>query len=229
MSRIFKPKVYQAPEPKVYQPKYPAPWAFPMAQGYANEVKSMLPRLDNLRSYGGELMRLGRGMTDVGDEQDYLTRVRNYVDTDTGPSSALWNMTQRKVMDALTPRFSGAGILTSGPGISAMREGINDLALQWEEDRRKEIAGNLGLLGGATEQLRGAKESGFTAYNAALEGLKALETLPIALRTQLIASLFSQTPASPVVAGQAAPTLYPSMLQQTMPLLGAALFARGGG
>lgn len=43
----------------------------------------------------------------------------------------LWNMTARNYMNELTPRYSGAGILTSGPGINAMTQGLGDLGTQF--------------------------------------------------------------------------------------------------
>lgn len=43
----------------------------------------------------------------------------------------LWDMTSRNYMNQLTPKYSGAGLLTSGPGIEAMNQGMGDLSTQF--------------------------------------------------------------------------------------------------
>ncbi len=142
--------------------------------------------------YGGRLMELGEGLTSTTAEEDYLNRVKAYIDANSGPKSALWNLTSERYLNALTPRFSAMGTLTSGPGRNAMLEGMENLATTFANAEAERQAANLGLLGGATNQLRTAKESGLTAYNAALEGLKALELLPISVRNELIKAMFAQ-------------------------------------
>ncbi len=183
---------------KEYAPQYPAPWAYPQAQEYTNQINALLPKLD-MSKYGPELMGYGRRAADVSKEEAYLKQVQDFVNAGSGPNNALWNLTAKRYMDELTPRFSGAGLLTSGPGISAMSQGMENLATTYADAERKRQLGELGLLGGATSQLKSAEETGQNSFQLALQGLQALEALPIEVRRQIIATLFGQTGQVPGV------------------------------
>lgn len=192
---------------KEYPAQYPAPWAYPQAQSWIDEInKNYLPKMDAMRSYGTNLMGLGERAANTGREQDYLRQVQNWVNAGQGTNNALWNLTAKRYMDQLTPRYSGAGLLTSGPGLNAMSQGMEDLAIKYGDAERARQAGEFGLLGGATQQLKGAETGGVSAYSAALEGLKALEALPIEIRRKLIETLFGQKGEVPGVG--------PSILSQ---------------
>jgi hypothetical protein len=193
-------------EEGVYNPQYPAPWAYPLAEQYTKDIGTYLPRLDTLQPYGQKLIGYGEKAAGTANEENYLKQVQNFVNAGMGPNNALWNLTSKRYMNELTPRFSGAGVLTSGPGLNAMSQGMEDLAIKFGEAERARQAGELGLLGTATGQLKGAETAGVSSYAAALEGLKALETLPIDVRRKLIEALFGQKGETP--------QLSPSQLQQ---------------
>ncbi len=184
---------------KEYSAEYPAPWAYPQAEAYTNQINSLLPNVDALRSYGPELMGYGKRAADTSKEEAYLKQVQDFVNAGSGSNNALWNLTAKRYMDELTPRFSGAGLLTSGPGVSAMSQGMENLATTYADAERKRQLGELGLLGGATSQLKTAEETGQNSYQLALQGLQALESLPIEVRRQIIATLFGQNGQVPGV------------------------------
>lgn len=90
---------------------------------YEGFISSMIPQTQNaISSYTSNVLPLAqKGVSEV-------TR-------GTPEEQQLWDLLSSREMNALTPRYSGAGILTSGPGLTGMRDAMEALGLQYNAQR----------------------------------------------------------------------------------------------
>ncbi len=91
-----------------------------------------------------EAFKLGKSQlaslnASVGDYSNWLDPLAKNAMAMSTPGSSqendLWKLMSSRFMDALTPKYSGAGVLTSGPGLNAMNQGLQDLSTKFADDR----------------------------------------------------------------------------------------------
>jgi hypothetical protein len=140
-----------------------------MSGGFmGNQVEDKYPWQAGWDLVGTDYAQENSGINDFANQaKDVGQKELDMADPNSQLGSDLWGMTERNWEQANLPKYTAAGVMTSGPGIKALSEGTSDLATKMEEQQVKQ-------------------------YQDAAAGWAQLQQMPLKLRQELFATMMGQ-------------------------------------